>query len=126
YMWRTRRPLAVAALPVLLAAASLLAAKAIVYTQALKVMAAELGTQPASSARLVEARWGAWNEWNVFVKDANALRTWRVTAGNPVLVPTLVWHDERDTPLVDASRSLNTVENFLSVHDLGFAVEDRR
>ena len=135
YMWRTRRPLAAAALSVLLAAGCLLAAKAILYTQALKVMSAELEPQlaksaksakSARSARLVEARWGAWNEWNVFVRDVTGLRTWRVTAGDPVLVPTLVWHDEHDTALVESSRSLNTFNNFLSVHDLGFAVEDRR
>jgi hypothetical protein len=77
----------------------------------------------ATSTRVVEARWGTLHEWHVFDRAAGSLRQWRVDV---VGHQTLVF--ERPVPrtesgLVHDSRRLTTVRNFLSVHDLNFAVE---
>jgi hypothetical protein len=77
-----------------------------------------------SGERIVEARWGSLTEWLVFDRDADTLRQWQVSArGDPPQL-VLAWRADLDTPLVRASRRLDTVRNFLRVHDLAFAVEE--
>jgi membrane-bound metal-dependent hydrolase YbcI (DUF457 family) len=70
---------------------------------------------------VVDASWGSLTEWNVFDRTPYALRKWRVDAlGAPALSFSIPLGT--DSPLVEASRSFDTVQNFLWVHDLGFAV----
>jgi membrane-bound metal-dependent hydrolase YbcI (DUF457 family) len=70
---------------------------------------------------VVEASWSSLTEWNVSDRTPVALRKWRVDASGthePLFsIPLRV-----DSPLVEASRSFDTVQNFLRVHDLGFPV----
>ncbi len=75
------------------------------------------------SAIAFEARWASWTEWFVYVKEAERLRIWRADALRGSLEPTLLWTTAGDAPLTLASRRLDTVRNFLAVHDLTFAVE---
>jgi hypothetical protein len=51
------------------------------------------------------------------------LQVWRVSAADATVLPLLTWPIQVETPAIRASRSLDTVRNFLSVHDFGFAVE---
>jgi membrane-bound metal-dependent hydrolase YbcI (DUF457 family) len=69
----------------------------------------------------IEASWSSLARWEVSDRTPTALRKWRVhAAGTPELLFTIPLGT--DSPLVDASRSFDTVENFLRVHDLGFPV----
>jgi len=69
----------------------------------------------------VEASWGSLTTWYVSDRTPSALRKWRVDApGTPVLLFSIPLGT--DSPRVEASRSFDTVRNFLWVHDLGFAV----
>ena len=69
----------------------------------------------------VEASWSSLTEWAVADRTPHALRKWRVDAtGTPALLFSIPLRT--DSPLVEASRSFDTVQNFLWVHDLGFAV----
>jgi hypothetical protein len=70
----------------------------------------------------VEASWSSLTKWDVFDRTPHALRKWRVEAfGGPAALSFLI-PLRPDSPLVEASRSLDTVHNFLRVHDLGFPV----
>ena len=70
---------------------------------------------------VVEASWSSLTQWDVSDRTATSLRKWRVdAAGSPEMLFTIALRT--DSPLVDASRSFDTVQNFLHVHDLGFPV----
>jgi hypothetical protein len=73
--------------------------------------------------RVVEARWGSLNQWNVFDRTPGALRQWLLDSRGGVPRLLLTWPITAEPPLVRRSRSLTTVRNFLRVHGLGFAVE---
>jgi membrane-bound metal-dependent hydrolase YbcI (DUF457 family) len=73
-------------------------------------------------ARLVDARWASLTEWNVYERRPDSLSHW-VARGSRTPTHVLSWPLEPDTPLVERSRSLDTVRNFLDVHELGFAGE---
>jgi membrane-bound metal-dependent hydrolase YbcI (DUF457 family) len=69
----------------------------------------------------VEASWSSLTEWEVADRTPHALRKWHVDAmGTPALLFSIPLRT--DSPIVEASRSFDTVQNFLWVHDLGFAV----
>ena len=121
-MWAGRRQLRRPAITVLVAAGVFLAAKATLYARAVRAIAGDSRIAPAA-LRVLEARWGSWPEWNVFVKDPDALRVWRVRATSGTVAALRDQPIEAASPLVNASRSLDTVRNFLSVHDFGFALE---
>jgi membrane-bound metal-dependent hydrolase YbcI (DUF457 family) len=71
-------------------------------------------------ARVIEAAWASLTEWRVLDRTASTVRQWRARAwaGAELLLeqPT-----ESASPLVERSRSLSTVKNFLSVHALPLA-----
>src|SRR5207245_5816706 len=71
----------------------------------------------------VEAQWGSLTEWQIFERAPTELRAWSVGArGGP---PAIVMREALgpDTPLVQISRSLDAVQNFLAVHEFAFPVE---
>jgi membrane-bound metal-dependent hydrolase YbcI (DUF457 family) len=76
--------------------------------------------------RAVEASWGSLTKWNVFDRTPRALRKWRVDALGNGATLLLTYPLHGDAPIVDASRSLDTVRNFLSAHQLGFGVATPR
>jgi len=107
---------------VLLAVAVFMAAKGILYGRALA--ASNAGPhQDGSAPRALEATWGSLSQWNVFERGHDALRVWRASGITGALVPVLRWPTADPTPRIEASRSLDTVQNFLSAHNLAFAVE---
>ena len=78
----------------------------------------------AASPRAAEVPWGSLTEWDVFDRTPTAVRAWRVSSlGGP---PTLRLSRPvlPETALVTASRSLDTVKNFLRSHEFGFSVEE--
>jgi membrane-bound metal-dependent hydrolase YbcI (DUF457 family) len=94
-------------------------------------MVRSLATLPSATtgapvlAHVVEARWASLSEWYVFERQPDLLRQWAIRAGAaPRLL--LSWPIGAESPAVGASRAVDTVQNFLAVHDLGLAAELRR
>ena len=118
-LWRTTRYRIRAARQVLAVLVAFLGVKAVLLSRALDA------TLPASlpSARVVEARWGSLTEWHLFDRTDDAVRQWRVDATGREPRLLLSWPVALDSPLIQATRRLDTVRNFLDVHHLVFAVE---
>lgn len=120
-LWVHRHKMAATAKTVVLVIGTFLAIKAALLAIALPRWTAARGSD-AIVSHSVEASWGSLTEWNVFDRTPRVLRKWRVNAldENATLVFTSPVKPE--SPLVAASRSLDTVQNFLRVHSLGFAI----
>jgi hypothetical protein len=70
----------------------------------------------------IDAVWGSLTEWEICDRTPYALRKWRVNAlGNAATLSFSV-PVQSELPIVEASKSLDTVKNFLHVHELGFAI----
>jgi membrane-bound metal-dependent hydrolase YbcI (DUF457 family) len=71
-------------------------------------------------AQIVEAKWFSLREWNVFGGTEARLIQVIIRPDRP---PRIVasWPIGTDFPLAAASRRLDTVRNFLAVHELAFA-----
>jgi membrane-bound metal-dependent hydrolase YbcI (DUF457 family) len=123
-LWRVRAPRHRTAGAVLLLLVVLLGLKGLLYARVLEVLSADprLGSR---TARMSQARWGTWRMWHVYERHPDALRVWRVDAVSRTIAPVLEWPVTSDSPLIGRSRSLDTVSNFLRVHELGFAIERR-
>jgi membrane-bound metal-dependent hydrolase YbcI (DUF457 family) len=121
-MWRWRERLPRAARAMLLALGLLFAVKSVLLWQVLSGPAASPRIDRAT--RILEARWGSLTGWLVFDRAGGELQEWQVSAGEsePRLVMTLEGAGE--SPLVRQSRALQSVRNFLAVHELGFAREE--
>jgi hypothetical protein len=76
-----------------------------------------------ASPRAVEARWASLTEWYVFDRTPVAIRSWRADSRGGPAAPILSRPLEPESALVTASRSLDTVRNFLRAHEFGFPVE---
>jgi membrane-bound metal-dependent hydrolase YbcI (DUF457 family) len=76
-----------------------------------------------TSPRAVEARWASLTEWYVFERTPVAIRSWRVDSRGRPAALLLSRPLEPESALVTASRSLDTVRNFLRAHEFGFPVE---
>ena len=73
----------------------------------------------------IEARWASLTEWSIFERTSASLNAWTVNGRDR---PAVVWMSQPlgpDAPLVQASRLLDTVRNFLSVHEFSFPIERR-
>ena len=70
--------------------------------------------------RVVEARWASLDEWYALDRTAGTLRQWKLTTRS---APLLVLTEPRpqETPLLAASRQLDTVRSFFAVHQLALA-----
>ena len=82
------------------------------------------GTTVLASARdrHIDAHWGSLTEWIVFGRTGGVLTQRRIDVRGSPPALLLAVSSER-TPLIDASRELASVRNFLRVHDLVFAVQ---
>ena len=118
--WVLRRRAFAVAATVLAAIATFLTLKGVLMAASVPQWRAAT-TADAIVHHAVDASWGSLTEWNVSDRTPHTLRKWRVDAlGTPALSFSIPLGTH--SPLVDASRSLDTVQNFLWVHDLGFAV----
>jgi membrane-bound metal-dependent hydrolase YbcI (DUF457 family) len=117
-LWPRRRRLQTVAAVVLGTAIAFLGFKG-----ALLVRAVSTSHLEGASAWAAEAPWGSLTEWDVFERTPTAVRAWRISSlGGP---PTLRLSRPvlPESALVIASRSLDTVKNFLRSHEFGFSVE---
>jgi hypothetical protein len=90
---------------------------------ALLVRAVSTSHLEGASSWAAEVPWGSLTEWDLFDRTPTAIRAWRVgSLGGP---PTLRLSRPvlPESALVIASRSLDTVKNFLRSHEFGFSVE---
>jgi len=71
----------------------------------------------------VEAQWGALTEWQVFERAPALVRAWAVRSGGAPPAVVMSQATDPDTALVRTSRSLETVQNFLAVHEFAFPIE---
>jgi inner membrane protein len=120
-LWVSRRRTPAVAGAVVTAIAAFLALKG-----AMMAFAVPQWTAATSGDRVVhhavEASWSSLTRWEVFDRTPHALRQWRVDALTDRATLLLTYPLHAEPPIVDASRSLDTVRNFLGTHQLGFAV----
>jgi membrane-bound metal-dependent hydrolase YbcI (DUF457 family) len=119
-LWPGRRQLRTVARVMLVAATVFLAFKGVRLYRALRMSPIATTALPS-----VEAHWGSLTHWSIFERTPTSVRAWAVNSRDR---PAVVWWSEPlgpDTPLVKASRSLDTVHNFLSVHEFSFPIERR-
>lgn len=73
-------------------------------------------------SHVVDAVWGSLTEWDICDRTPHALRKWRVNAFGNAATLSFSVPLQSESPIVEASKSLDTVRNFLRVHQLGFAM----
>jgi membrane-bound metal-dependent hydrolase YbcI (DUF457 family) len=120
-LWVQRQKMAATARIVVLIIGAFLAIKGALLATALPRWRAARGTD-AIVSHSVEAAWGSLTEWNVFDRTPHVLRKWRVSAFDDSATLLFSLPVQPESPIVAASRSLETVQNFLRVHSLDFAV----
>jgi membrane-bound metal-dependent hydrolase YbcI (DUF457 family) len=120
-LWVSRRRMFPVAAAVVAAITAFLAIKGALMAIAVPQWAVATDTDTIVH-HAVEASWSSLTRWHVFDRTPLALRTWRVDAlaDRATLLHTYPLHG--GTPVIDASRSLDTVRNFLATHQHGFAV----
>lgn len=115
--WPGRLPPRRVASAILAAAIALLAAKGIVLSRAVRSSPA-----PVSMAA-IDPHWGSLTEWSIFERTPDAVRAWTISGRGGPAAESFSHRRFDDTPLARASRSLDTVQNFLSVHEFTFPIE---
>lgn len=120
-LWAGRRKMSAIASGVLLTIGTFLALKGALMAAAVPQWTTARGPDPIVS-HAVQAGWGSLTEWNVFDRTPLALRKWRVNAFGGAARLLFSLPVQPESPIVTASRSLGSVQNFLRVHQFGFAV----
>jgi membrane-bound metal-dependent hydrolase YbcI (DUF457 family) len=116
-LWPGRRPLRLVSRTIVGSAIVLLAMKGALLARALR------SSPVAVSMPAIEAHWGSLSEWSALERTSEAVRAWTISGAGGSATLSMSHPLGPDTPLVRASRSLEAVQNFLSVHDFVFAVE---
>ena len=75
------------------------------------------------SLSALDARFGSLTEWYGYEHLTGVLRAWRLNGRTRMAMVTMSQPIVADTPLVGASRSLDTVRNFIRTHEFGFPQE---
>jgi len=116
--WVGRQPLRTVSRALVGAAIVFLTIKGALLARALRT-----STVAGAPLTAVEAEWGSLTEWRVFERTPADLRAWTISArGGPSTI-AMARPLGPDTPLARISRSLDTVQNFLAVHDYAFPIE---
>jgi membrane-bound metal-dependent hydrolase YbcI (DUF457 family) len=116
-LWSGRAHLRTAAQLVVLAMSLFLAFKAAMFAFAISRTDIQV-----TGLEAIEARWGSLTEWFVYERTPDAVRSTRISSSG---APTVVVMSEpvvSGAPLVDASRALDTVRNFLAIHEFAFPI----
>jgi membrane-bound metal-dependent hydrolase YbcI (DUF457 family) len=123
-LWRVRARRRETARAVLVTLVAFLAVKAVLLGAAMRSLGVPAAPVAATS-RVIEAQWGSLTRWHVFERTGTAITHRAIDARGrePALILSVPL--QQDSAIVAASRSLDTVRNFLAVHDLGFAVRRR-
>ena len=116
-LWPGRVRMRTAARLVVMSVSLFLAFKAAMLAVAL----VRTGVVPAASTA-VEARWSSLTEWTVYRQSAGTVRSVTMSSSGAPSVVVLSQRGESASPLVAASRALDTVGNFLAVHEFAFPV----
>jgi membrane-bound metal-dependent hydrolase YbcI (DUF457 family) len=116
-LWKFRVPMRTAARLVLVTISLFLAFKAAMLTMALS----RSDIKPSVPGAL-EARWGSLAEWTVYSRSADTVRSFRISSSGAPSVVVMSQAVESASPFVGPSHELETVRNFLAVHDFAFPV----
>jgi hypothetical protein len=114
--WPLRLPRRGVSRAIVAAAVALLALKAVVLARAVRSSPARV------SMTALDPHWGSLTEWSIFEETPDAVRAWTISGRGGAAVASLSHRRGADTPLAASSRSLDTVQNFLSVHEFTFEV----
>ena len=119
-LWVLRRRAFIVATTVIAAITTFLTVKGVLMVVAVPQWRAATSADTVVH-HAVDASWSSLTEWTVSDRTPLALRKWRVdAAGTPAMLFSIPLRT--DSSLVEASRSFDTVQNFLRVHDLVFPV----
>jgi hypothetical protein len=116
-LWRARVPMRTAARLVLVTLSLFLVFKAAMLAMALS----RSDISPAVPGAL-EARWGSLTEWTIYGRSADTVRSVRISSSGRPTVVVMSTPVPSGSALVEASRGLDTVRNFLEVHEFAFPV----
>jgi membrane-bound metal-dependent hydrolase YbcI (DUF457 family) len=116
-LWPGRRPLRFVSRAIIGASIVFLGVKGALLARALHV--AHLNARLPS----IEAHWGSLTDWSAFERTDVSVRARTISGAGASATLSMSRVLGPDTPLVRASRSLETVQNFLSVHDFAFPIE---
>ncbi len=108
-----------AAAVILIAVAALAATKAALYAKAHAGEQSSAGSVQFSRA---DAEWGSLARWITYETRADVVDARRVDALTGTITPLVSVPRGLDDPLVARSRELKTVQNFLAVHGVTFAI----
>ena len=116
-VWPGRAPARTVARRVLGAMTLFLVFKAVMFAVAIRRT-----NIPLTGPSAVEAHWGSLKEWWAYDRTREAIRSTTLSSvgGSGIVVMSVPI--EPDSPLVDSSRALDTVRNFLAVHEFAFPV----
>lgn len=116
--WPLRVPMVRVSRAIVAATVVLLAAKALLLVRA-------AGSSPVPvTLDAIDPRWGSLTDWSIFERTPDEVRAWTISGrGRPPIES--ISHHRSHTELIRASFALDTVRNFLSVHDFTFPIERR-
>jgi membrane-bound metal-dependent hydrolase YbcI (DUF457 family) len=77
------------------------------------------------SLMAIDPHWASLTEWSVFERTPEMVRAWTIDGRGGAAAPAISHNLAVDTHLARASLSLDTVQNFLSVHEFTFPIERR-
>lgn len=117
-LWRARPRLQGAARATLVALTMFLSFKWILLASV--PLGGIASTTSSATGPVMEARWASLTEWFAYDRGDGVLRQWRLRAGGRGPELLLEVPEPPESALVRRSRGLDTVRNFLAVHELGF------
>jgi hypothetical protein len=114
-LWPGRTHIRTAARLVVVAMTLFLAFKAAALALAIRRTTIQM-----TAATGVEARWGSLTEWLVYEQTSEAVRSTQISTFGSSGALVMFEPVGPRSSLVDASRALDTVRNFLAVHEFAF------
>jgi membrane-bound metal-dependent hydrolase YbcI (DUF457 family) len=116
-VWPGRAQARTAARLVLGAMTLFLVFKASMFAVAIRRTNIQL-TEPSA----IEGLWGSLTDWRIYERTPDAVRSTAISSASQSINVLMSVPLEPDSPLVTSSRALDTVENFLAVHEFAFPV----
>lgn len=114
--WPARVPMRRVSRAIVAATVLLLAAKAVLLVRAARSSPVRV------TLDAIDPHWGSLTDWSIFERTPDEVRAWTISAGGTPAVESFSHHRTQDTELIRASYALDTVQNFLSVHEFTFPI----